>query len=217
MGIRILIADDHVVVRQGIKTILTSLDGNHRVVAEAEDGREVLQLAETHDVDVYILDISMPKLNGLETTRRLLKLQPGAKVVVLSMYDDRITVEKALTHGASGYLVKDSAIEEVGQAIDAVYRGETFLSPSVAKYRQVLYHGMKNDYGRTERIIDLTDKEREVLQLLAEGFTSKEIAVELNITFNTVNVHRKNIMKKLNIHKSADLVRYAIKEGIIRN
>ena len=217
MRIRILIADDHVVVRQGIKTILNSLGEQHHVVAEAEDGREVMQLMDIHDVDVTILDISMPKLNGLETTRRLLKQRPQVKVVILSMFDDRISVEKALAYGASGYLVKDSAIEEVGQAIDAVYRGETYLSPSVAKYRQTFYHGMKNDYGRTETVINLTDKEREVLQLLAEGFTSKEIAVELNITFNTVNVHRKHIMKKLNIHKSADLVRYAIKEGIIRS
>lgn len=217
MQIRIVIADDHSVVRQGIKTILESADQNYAVVAEAQDGREVLQIAGQQEADIYILDISMPKLNGLETTRRLIKLNPATKIVILSMLDDRVSVEKALDYGARGFLVKDSAVEEVTQAIDEVFRGGTYLSPAVAKYKQTLFHGRKQKYGRSDTIIDLTEKEREVLQLLAEGHTSKEIAVELNIAFNTVNVHRKHIMKKLDVHKSADLVRFAIKEGIIQS
>lgn len=217
MSIHIIIADDHSVVRQGIKTILEGLDQQYIVVAEAEDGREVIRLAAEHRVDIFILDISMPKLNGLETTRRLVKLNPAAKIVILSMFDDRVSVQKAMDYGARGFLVKDSAVEEVAQAVEEVYQGGTYLSPSVAKFKQVQFHGKKQKYGRSEQVVVLTEKEREVLQLLAEGHTSKEIAVELNIAFNTVNVHRKHIMKKLDIHKSADLVRFAIKEGIIHN
>lgn len=217
MSIRAVVADDHFVVREGIKTILESSDVPIRIVAEAEDGREVLRLAEEHEIDLFILDISMPKLNGLETTRRLLRLNADYKVIILSMLDDRISVQRALDYGARGYLVKDSAMDELTQAIAEVCQGGTFLSPAVAKYKTTQFHGRRQKYGRTEKNIDLTEKEREVLQLLAEGLTSKQIAAELDIAFNTVNVHRKHIMKKLDIHKSADLVRYAIKEGIIRN
>lgn len=214
MGINVVIADDHAIVREGIKIVLQSAGQGIQVIAEAENGREVLDLTEKDPVDIFILDIAMPQLNGIETTRRLVKKRPDSRVIILSMYDDRTSVEKALKAGAMGYLIKESAIEEVVQAVQEVYRGRSFLNSKISQYVLERFSGSQKDYVRTTDIVGLTNKEREVLQLLAEGLSSKEIALRLKMSFHTVNVHRSNIMQKLGSHKLADLVRYAIKEGI---
>jgi DNA-binding NarL/FixJ family response regulator len=216
MSIRVLVADDHAIVREGIKMVLQNSGKDIRVVAEAENGRDVLDLADSYPVDVFILDIAMPRLNGLETLARLIKKDPQCKVIILSMYDDRASIEKALDSGASGYLIKESAVEVVVHAIQEVNKGRQYLSPKIAHYFARKFRGQQHDYDQVKSVIQLTSKEREVLQLLAEGCSSKEIAVRLELSFHTVNVHRNNIMQKLDLHKSADLVRYAIKEGIVR-
>lgn len=214
MKINVVIADDHAIVREGIKTVLQNSCKDIQVIAEANNGKEILELAENHPVDIFIVDIAMPLLNGIETTVRLVKQNPKHKVIILSMHDDHSSVEKALKSGAVGYLVKESAVEEVVHAVEEVYRGRTYLSPKISSYVFEKFQGSQYDYVRKAGTVELTNKEKEILQLLAEGFSSKEIAKRLGISFHTVNVHRGNIMQKLGLHKSADLVRYAIKEGI---
>jgi DNA-binding NarL/FixJ family response regulator len=215
MSIRVVVADDHAIVREGIKMVLQNSGKDIKVVGEAENGRDVLDLAVGCLVDVFIMDIAMPKLNGLETTSRLLKKDPQCKVIILSMYDDAGTVEKAMGSGARGYLIKETAIEDVVHAIGEVHKGRKFLSPKIAHYLTKKFRGQQHDYDHVTSVVHLTDKEKEVLQMLAEGSSSKEIAQRLELSFHTVNVHRNNIMRKLNLHKSADLVRYAIKEGLV--
>ena len=216
MDIRVLIADDHWVVREGLKTVLKSLMPHVSIVAEASNGKEVLEYSRAMAVDLYILDISMPVLNGLETTEQLIKRDKGVKVIILSMHDDRASVEKALRYGAKGYLIKESLSEEIVQAIDKVHAGAYFLSPQIAHYIIENFLGSKGDYEKEEKIFCLTGREKEIIRRVAEGLTSKEIAAQLEISVGTVQVHRKNMMKKLNLHKQADLVRFACKEGLAR-
>ena len=213
MSTKVFIADDHSIVREGIKTILERSDKFIEVVGEAENGREVIAFAEKHRADVYILDISMPFLNGLETAERLRKISPDCKIIILSMYDNRTSVEKAFSARVNGYLIKESAIDEIVHAVQEVQLGRFFLSPGISNY---VVEGFLDSKSRrkSKTVVDLTSKEKEIIQLLAEGFSSKEIAMQLHTSFNTVNVHKKNIMQKLCFHKSAELVRYAIKEGI---
>ena len=154
----------------------------------------------------------MPVLNGIESTQRLLKIQPEARVVILSMYDDRISVEKALKAGAKGFIVKVSTADEIVDAIREVAGGRFYLCSKVSKY--IVQGFLGRSSGRKRDVTGLTPKEKEVLQLIAEGYSSKQIAKTFNLSLNTIHVHRNNIMKKLNIHKQAELVRYAIKEGI---
>ncbi len=214
MSINVVIADDHAIVREGIKIILQSAGKDIRVVAEAENGRDILDLIEKNSIDIFILDIAMPLLNGIETTRRLIKKDPESRIIILSMYDDRASVEKALKAGAKGYLIKESAIEEVVQAVQDVCLGRSFLSSKLSQHVLEKFSGSQKDYAKETDFVELTDKEREILQMLAEGLSSKEIAAQLKMSFHTVNVHRNNIMQKLGSHKLAELVRYAIKEGI---
>jgi DNA-binding NarL/FixJ family response regulator len=176
----------------------------------------VLEFARKNPVDVYILDISMPILNGIETTIKLIKTNPDNRIIILSIHDSRSFVEKALYCGARGYLLKVNAVDDVIHAIHEVHKGRFFLSSSISKY---IVNGFLSDLQKreiNENLVRLTGREREVLQLIAEGFTNKEIASNLNLALNTVHVHRKNIMQKLDIHKHAGLIRYAIKEGIIK-
>lgn len=215
MSINVIVADDHAIVREGIKMVLQNSGKDIKVVAEAENGRDVLDLAVCYPVDVFIMDIAMPKLNGLETTSRLVKKDPQCRVIILSMYDDVASVDKALEAGAAGYLVKETAVEDVVLAVVDVHKGRTYLSPKIAHYLTKRFRGQQHDYDHVTSIVHLTDKEKEVLQMLAEGSSSKEIARRLEVSFHTVNVHRNNIMRKLNLHKSAELVRYAIKEGLV--
>jgi len=209
--IKIAMADDHVMVRSGIRSVLERKDKDMQVVAEVNNGKEMLEFAKDNDADVYLLDISMPFLNGIETTQKMLKMKPNAKVIILSMFDDRISVEKAIRAGAKGFVVKVANVETIIKAIEEVSKDRFYLCSKVSKY---VVEGFLNKTSRRRPKGELTPKEREVLQLIAEGFSSKKIAKEFGLSLNTVHVHRNNIMRKLKIHKQAELIRYAIKEGI---
>jgi DNA-binding NarL/FixJ family response regulator len=215
VSIRVVLADDHPVVRDGLRAAIEKRSEDIKIVGEAANGPEVLKLAEKEQIDVYILDISMPLLNGIETAIRLIKMDKNSKIIILSIHDSRVFVHKALTSGAKGYIVKESVTEEVIYAIKQVNKGRYFLSPSVSKFMTAEFLTNKSCFNQ-DRMIRLTLREREVLQLIAEGLTDKEIAKKLIISLHTAHVHRKNIMQKLDIHRNANLVRYAIKEGMVK-
>ncbi len=214
MNIKILLADDHAIVRAGIRSIVERRKGIE-VIGEASSGEEVLKMMFKIRPDIYILDVSMPGLNGIDTTERIMKEDEKAKVIILSMHDDRTFVEKAFKNGAKGYILKENAPEEIIKAIREVYDGNFYLSPKISSYlvNGFLFNNLSED---KKNDVLLTTREREVLQMVAEGKTSKEIATYTSISVHTVNVHRKNIMRKLGLHKQADLVRYAIKEGLVK-
>ena len=207
--IRILLADDHAVVRQGFKMILDA-QADMEIVGEAGNGREAVELAEQLRPDVVVMDVSMPELNGIEATRRLASSAPRARVVALSMHKDSVYVREILRAGARGYLLKDSGAADLVAAIRAVASGESYLSPAVS-------NAVLDDYRRhaTNPIDLLTSREREVLQLLAEGKTNKEIAGVLNLSVYTVEAHRGRILEKLNLHSIGELVRFAVRNGLI--
>ena len=207
--IRILLADDHAVVRQGFKMILAA-QPDMEIVGEAANGREAVELAEQLRPDVVVMDVSMPELNGIEATRRLASSVPHVRVVALSMHKDSVYVREILRAGARGYLLKDSGAADLVAAIRAVASGESYLSPAVS-------NAVLDDYRRhaTNPIDLLTSREREVLQMLAEGKTNKEIAGVLNLSVYTVEAHRGRIMEKLNLHSIGELVRFAVRNGLI--
>lgn len=210
---RVLIADDHPVVIEGLKAVLKAA---HDIIVsgEARDGVKALALARKFPPDICVFDISMPLLNGLEAMARLLRHRASAKVIILSMHDDRPTVEKALLAGAMGYLVKETAAEEVTRALRAVHRGKRYVSQSLAG---LLSPGaLRKPRTGSKPASVLTPKEREVVSLVAEGLCYSAVAARLRIRMNTVHVHRRNIFHKLDIHKQTDLVRYAIREGLGR-
>ena len=209
--VNIVLADDHVMVRSGIKAALERKRQDIKVVAEVSNGKELLELPSDLQADIFLVDISMPLLNGIEATKRLRKIRKDAKVIILSMYDDRISVERAIRAGASGFIIKVSTIDEVLNAIDDVSKGKFFLCSSISKY---VFEGFLNKASGKKSAHILTAKEKEILQLVAEGYSSRRIADEFGLSLNTVHVHRNNIMHKLKLHKQADLIRYAIKEGI---
>ncbi len=212
MTIKIVLADDHIIVRDGVKAVLERKGKDLSVVAEVGNGKELLEWASSNDADVYVVDISMPLLNGVEAVQRLVKMKPSAKVIILSMYDDRVAVEKSLKAGAKGFIVKVSTADEIVEAIHEVASGRFYLCSKISKY--IVQGFLGKTSGRKRDVTGLTPKEKEVLQLIAEGYSSKQIAKTFNLSLNTIHVHRNNIMKKLSIHKQAELVRYAIKEGI---
>jgi DNA-binding NarL/FixJ family response regulator len=207
--IRILLADDHAVVRQGFKMILAE-QPDMEIVGEAGNGREALALAESLKPDIVVMDVAMPELNGIEATRRIAETAPHTRVVALSMHKDSVYVREVLRAGARGYLLKDSGSDDLVSAVRAVARGEGYLSPAVSD-------AVLDDYRRhvTNPIDLLTSREREVLQMLAEGKTNKEIAVILNLSVYTVDAHRGRIMEKLNLHSINELVRFAVRNGLI--
>jgi len=207
--IRILLADDHAVVRQGFRMILAE-QPDMEIVGEAGNGREAVELAENLKPDIVVMDVSMPELNGIEATRRLGDSLPHTRVVALSMHKDSVYVREILRAGARGYLLKDSVAADLVSAIRAVAGGESYLSPAVS-------NAVLDDYRRhvTNPIDLLTSREREVLQMLAEGKTNKEIAVVLNLSVYTVDAHRGRIMEKLNLHSINELVRFAVRNGLI--
>jgi len=207
--IRILLADDHAVVRQGFKMILAA-EPDMEIVGEAGNGREAVELAEQLRPDIVVMDVAMPELNGIEATRRLASSVPHARVVALSMHKDSVYVREILRAGARGYLLKDSVAADLVSAIRAVASGEGYLSPAVS-------NAVLDDYRRhvTNPIDLLTSREREVLQMLAEGKTNKEIAAVLNLSVYTVDAHRGRIMEKLNVHSINELVRFAVRNGLI--
>jgi two-component system, NarL family, response regulator NreC len=214
MGLRILLADDHTVVRQGLRKLLEER-ADWEVVGEAGDGREAVKLAEQLRPDVAVLDVAMPLLNGVEATRQIARRAPATRILVLSMHSDEAYVTQILKAGAIGYLLKDSADVDLLQAVAAVAGGKAFFSPAVARL-------MLDDYVRPrgEHVVDryesLSDREREVFQLVAEGRTNKEIAALLFISPSTVETHRARIMEKLDLHSAAEIVLYAVRRGVIR-
>jgi DNA-binding NarL/FixJ family response regulator len=207
--IRILLADDHAVVRQGFKLIL-SAQPDMEIIGEAGNGREAVELAEKLQPEVVVMDVAMPELNGIEATRRLAASAPRTRVLALSMHKDSVYVREILRAGARGYLLKDSIASDLLAAIRAVARGEGYLSPAVSD-------AVLDDYRRhvTDPIDLLSSREREVLQMIAEGKTNKEIATVLNLSVYTVDAHRGRIMDKLNLHSVNELVRFAVKYGLV--
>lgn len=210
-SIRVVIADDHPLLRAGIRSLLSGLPGIE-TVAEAADGRRALDLVETHRPDVLLVDIAMPGLGGLEVVALVARDHPGTKVVILSMHQDEEYVRRGIMAGAVGYLLKGSDTEELGLAIRAVARGETYLSPAVSKH-------LVADYRRQATAgpgpAGLTRRQQEVLRLIAEGHGTKSIARRLGISVKTVETHRSQLMERLDIHEVAGLVRYAIRTGLV--
>lgn len=207
--IRILLADDHAVVRQGFSRILAA-HADMEVVGEAGNGREAIELAQELKPDVVVMDVSMPELNGIEATRRLMKASPRIRVLALSMHKDSVYVREILRAGAQGYLLKDASDDDLLTAVRAVGQGQGYISPSVSE-------AVLSDYRRhvADPIDLLTSREREVLQLIAEGKTNKEIAAALHLSIYTVDAHRGRIMEKLNLHSSGEIVRFAMRNGLI--
>jgi RNA polymerase sigma factor (sigma-70 family) len=212
--IRILLADDHTVVRDGLRVLLERQPG-FEIVGEAADGIEAVRLAEESNPDVVLMDIAMPLLNGIEATRRIVAKCSQTAVIILSMHYDESYIIRSLKAGARGYLVKDSAKTDLINGIRAAHEGRSFLSPKVSRIlqddhlRQLESKGVEDSYDL------LTDREREILQLVAEGRTNKEIANLLNISPYTIDTHRTHILQKLNLHSAPELILYAVRKGII--
>ncbi len=211
MAIRILLADDHKIVRQGLRTLLEK-EPDMEVVAEAEEGRMAVRLARKLAPQVVIMDVGMPDLNGIEATRQVLADTPGLKVIALSMHSDRRFVVNMLKAGASGYLLKDSAFEELAAAIRVVMLNKTYLSPGVSDI--VIKDYVQGPREDSSVFSVLTPREREVLQLMAEGKSTKQIADRLHVSIKTIETHRQQIMTKLGIHSVAELTKYAVREGL---
>ncbi|HWZ31249.1 MAG TPA: response regulator transcription factor [Bryobacteraceae bacterium] len=207
--IKILLADDHALVRQGFKMIL-SAQPDMEIVGEAGNGREAVELAEKLQPDLIVMDVTMPELNGIEATRRVTTAAPRARVLALSMHKDAVYVREILRAGARGYLLKDSVDADLLAAVRSVAKGEGYLSPGVSD-------AVLTDYRKhvTDPLDLLTSREREVLQMIAEGKTNKEIATTLNLSVYTIEAHRGRIMEKLNLHSTGELVRFALRSGLI--
>lgn len=217
--IRVLLVDDHALFRAGIRKLLVDIAGV-KVVAEASTGREALRLTKTVRPDVVLMDITMPDLSGLEATAYIVQEHPQTRVLMLSMHDNEQYVTQALRAGASGYLLKEAAPTELEEAVKAVARGDTYLSQAVAKHVIADYrrHGRGKAGKREEEtssVTSLTHRQREILQLIAEGYTTKEIATRLHLSANTVETHRRQVMKRLAVRSLAGLIRSAIRLGVV--
>jgi DNA-binding NarL/FixJ family response regulator len=205
----VLLADDHQIVRQGLRSLLERV--GHEVVAEAVDGREAVQMAQTTSPEIAVLDLAMPTLNGVDAAREMLRTSPNVRVILLTMHTEGPYVLEALRAGVSGYVLKTQAAEALGQAIEDVSHGAIYLSPSVSQMVVDVYRSKKGFQPSP-----LSPREREVLQLVAEGKTTKEVAVVLGVSVKTAESHRTRIMSKLGIHETANLVRYAIRHGLVQ-
>jgi two-component system response regulator NreC len=212
--IRILLADDHTVVRKGLRLLLESVP-EFLVIADASSGREAVALAEEHMPDVIVMDVAMPILNGIEAARQINAKLPQTAVVFLSMHGDESYVLRALKAGARAYLLKDSAEYDLIQAVKAVSEGKAFFSPAISKMLVEDYMRQMKERGVEDSYELLTTREREVLQLLAEGKNNKDVAALLNLSLYTIETHRSNIFQKLNLHSGAELILYAIRKGVI--
>jgi DNA-binding NarL/FixJ family response regulator len=212
--IRVLLADDHGVVRKGLRFVLEN-EPDIEVVGEASDGRQAIEASDEKNPNVVVMDIAMPRLNGIDATAQIMKHQPQTGVIILSMYSDEEYLLRALTAGAKGYLLKDTAESELVNAVRTVASGKPFFSPDISKtlledyLRQLRQRGLNDSYDL------LSDREKEVLQLLAEGKTNKEVATVLNLSPYTVETHRTHIMQKLNLHNTAEIVLYAVRKKLI--
>ncbi len=213
MNIRLLIADDHKMMREGLKSLISKEPGMS-IVGEAENGEETVNLSRKTAPHVAIIDVTMPDLNGIEATRKIIKDNPNIKVVGLSGHPDRHFVREMLKAGASAYILKQTAFDELIRAIHEVMAGRTYLSPEVTQGLVDSYVRSSPRKGENPAFATLTDREREALQLLAEGRSSKEIANKMGVSVKTVETHRRNIMEKLNLHSVAELTKYAIREGV---
>ncbi len=207
--INVLLADDHIMVRKGFRLILET-QPDIRIVGEASNGREAVELAESLQPDVIVVDVAMPELNGIEATRRIITAAPRARVLALSMHKDSVYVREILRAGARGYLLKDAVDSDLLNAVRSVARGEGYLSSAVSD-------AVLSDYRKHVRdpLDLLSSREREVLQMIAEGKTNKDIANSLNLSVYTVDAHRGKIMEKLNLHSTGELVRFAVRNGLI--
>jgi two-component system response regulator NreC len=212
--IRILLADDHTVMRRGLRLLLES-QPDFSVVAEAADGREAVEQADAAQPDVAVVDIAMPNLSGIEAAQRMNSALPHIAIVILSMHSDEGYVLRALKAGAKGYLLKDSAEGDLIEAIRAVHQGRTFFSPEITKMLVADYVQEIRSRGAEDSYDLLTSREREILQLLAERKSNKEIATALHLSPYTVETHRRNLQEKLNLHSLAELILYAVRKGVI--
>lgn len=213
-GIRILLADDHTVMRSGLRVLLERQEG-FRVIAEASDGRETVELALQHGPDVAVIDVAMPRLNGIDAAREIIAKRPEIAVVILSMHSDEGYVLRALKAGARGYLLKDSPEADLIGAIKAVDEGKAFFSPAISKMLAEDYLRNLQQRGGEDSYDLLTAREREVLHLLAEGRSNKEVATILELSLYTVETHRANILQKLNLKGTPELILYAVRKGVI--
>jgi DNA-binding NarL/FixJ family response regulator len=215
--ISVLLAEDHTIVRQGLR-LLVEADGDIGIVGEAKTGREAVQMTREFHPEVIVMDIAMPLLNGLEATRQILKAFPGTKILILSAHSDPEYVEQVVKAGASGYLVKQSSGDILAQAIRELHKGRTFFTSSIAKRLKDEFQKTTDGTGLQKKSgTQLTSREAELLQLIAEGHVNKQIASELSISIKTVEKHRQHLMEKLNIHDIAGLTRFAIASGIIES
>lgn len=212
MSIKIVLADDHQVLREGICSLLEK-QGNIEVVAQADDGRTAVRLVRDLQPDIVIMDIAMPGLNGIEATRQICAESPDVKIIALSMHSDRRFVAEMLKAGASGYLLKNSAFQQLTNSIRTVMEGRNYLCPEIGEI-VIDDYIKKLSTNETSAVSPLTPREREVLQLIAEGNSTKEIASNLSVSVKTADTHRQQIMKKLNCRSVAELTKYAIREGI---
>ena len=212
--IRVLLAEDHTIVRQGLRSILDGREGV-QVVGEAEDGREAVEKAQQLQPDIVLMDLSMPLLSGLEATRQIKSLCPQIEVLVLTMHADEEYVFQILQAGASGYLLKQSAVGELVAAIQAVHEGDSYLSPAISRKVVDGYVRQAREQSQVDPYEQLSDREREVLHLIAEGYSTQEIADLLFISPKTVRGHRSSLTEKLDLHSNAELTRYAIRKGIV--
>lgn len=210
---RLLIADDHQIFREGLKSLLEKNSGL-KVVGEASDGFEAIKLAEELAPDLVIMDITMPGMNGIEASRKILQHQPDCRIIALSMHSDQHFVTELLKTGVKGYVLKDSAFEELHLAIRNVLKNHTYLSPAITEIVVREFVGQNNEPAKKSVFMVLTAREREILQLVTEGNNTKEIAARLSISAKTVETHRKQIMDKLQLHTVAELTKYAIREGL---
>lgn len=212
--LRILLADDHVVMRTGLRALLER-QPNLEVVGESENGREAIELVASLKPDVVVMDVGMPVLNGIEATKTIVTQHPTTAVVILSMYVDESYIMRALKAGARGYLLKDSAPADLIGAIQAVSQNKSFFSPKVSRILAEDYVRVLKQKGAVDSYDLLTSREREILQLIAEGKANKEVAAALNISPYTVETHRSHILEKLNLHNPAELILYAVRKGLI--
>lgn len=212
--LRILLADDHVVMRTGLRALLER-QPNLEVVGEGENGREAIELVASLKPDVVVMDVGMPVLNGIEATKSIVTQHPTTAVVILSMYVDESYIMRALKAGARGYLLKDSAPADLIGAIQAVSQNKSFFSPKVSRILAEDYVRVLKQKGAVDSYDLLTSREREILQLIAEGKANKEVAAALNISPYTVETHRSHILEKLNLHNPAELILYAVRKGLI--
>jgi DNA-binding NarL/FixJ family response regulator len=210
--IRILICDDHTLFVEGLKAMLRN-ESSLQIVGEAGDGRQAVELVKQLKPDLLLMDVSMPDMNGFEATRRVHEFDPSVKVLILTMHDEEELVARCLEAGAAGYIIKDAPASQLLYAIEMIQKGERYLSPAVLK--KVLASYPKNSTRPQTSYDRLSPREREVLKLLAEGFSVKEIAARLNLSVKTVDVHKTNLMKKIDVHDRTELVKYAIQKKLI--